>query len=162
MPANTEHEHTLNVRLAELLRRCGLNARQERKQANRRRIDVEIHVGNVKIALEAEQGQNSTKQRDAIADADGRLQQGNADCAIAVCYPDFTAAGDAALTHLAAAYAAHATDLLLPLPQMNECSTRQSLDQAMCTDLDLDPETVATIHRHLAAEPSITAQRYIP
>ena len=86
--ANVEHEHTLNVWLAELLRRRGLNARQERKQANRRRIDVEIHVGNVKIALEAEQGQNSTKQREAIADADGRLQQGNADCAIAVCYPD--------------------------------------------------------------------------
>ena len=86
--ANVEHEHTLNVWLAELLRRRGLNARQERKQANRRRIDVEIHVGNVKIALEAEQGQSSTKKRDAITDADGRLRQGNADCAIAVCYPD--------------------------------------------------------------------------
>ena len=66
--ANVEHEHTLNVWLAELLRRRGLNARQERKQANRKRIDVEIHVGNVKIALEAEQGQSSTKQREAIAD----------------------------------------------------------------------------------------------
>lgn len=49
---------------------------------------MEIHVGNVKIALEAEQGQSSTKQREAIADADRRLRQGNADCAIAVCYPD--------------------------------------------------------------------------
>ena len=86
--ANVEHEHTLNVWLAGLLRRRGLNARQERKQANRRRIDVEIHVGNVKIALEAEQGQSSAKQREAIADADRRLHQGNADCAIAVCYPD--------------------------------------------------------------------------
>ncbi len=85
---NVEHEHTLNVWLAELLRDRGLNARQERKQANRKRIDVEIHVGNVKIALEAEQGQSSTKKRDAIADADGRWRQGNADCAIAVCYPD--------------------------------------------------------------------------
>ena len=86
--ANVEHEHTLNVWLADLLRRRGLNARQERKQANRKRLDVEIHVGNVKIALEAEQGQSSTKQREAIADADRRLHQGNADCAIAVCYPD--------------------------------------------------------------------------
>ena len=86
--ANVEHEHTLNVWLAELLRRRGLDARQERKQANRKRIDVEIHVGNVKIALEAEQGQSSTKKKDAIGDADGRLRQGNADCAIAVCYPD--------------------------------------------------------------------------
>ena len=63
---------------------------------------------------------------------------------------------------IAAAYAAHATDLLLPLPQMNECSTRQALDQAVCTALALDPETVATIRRHLAAEPSITAKRYAP
>lgn len=91
---NVEHEHTLNVWLAELLRDRGLNARQERKQANRKRIDVEIHVGNVKIALEAEQGQSSTKKRDAIADADGRWRQGNADCAIAVCYPDGITARD--------------------------------------------------------------------
>ena len=63
---------------------------------------------------------------------------------------------------LAAAYAAHATDVLLPLPQMNECSTRQALDQAVCTALDLDPETVATIRRHLAAEPSVTGKRYAP
>ncbi len=47
-----------------------------------------------------------------------------------------------------------------PPPQMNECSTRQSLDQAMCTDLDLDPETVATIRRHLTGEPPITTKRY--
>ena len=74
--------------------------------------------------------------------------------------PDFPALGDAALTHLAAAYAAHAEDILLPLPQMNECPTRQALDQAVCTALDLDPETVATIRRHLAAEPSVTGKRY--
>ena len=73
--------------------------------------------------------------------------------------PDFPSLGDAALTHLAAAYAAHATDLLLPLPKMNECSTRQALDQAICTALALDPESVATIRRHLAAEPSITGKR---
>ena len=59
-----------------------------RKQANRKRIDVEIHVGNVKIAREAEQGQNSTKEKEAIGDTDGRLRQRNADFAIAACYPD--------------------------------------------------------------------------
>ncbi len=64
------------------------------------------------------------------------------------------------LTRLAAAYAAHPTDILLPLPQMNECPTRQALDHAVCTALALDPETVATIRRHLAAEPSVTGKRY--
>ena len=36
----------------------------------------------------------------------------------------------------------------------------QALDQAVCTALDLDPETVATIRRQLAAEPSVTGKRY--
>ena len=82
-----EHEHTLNVWLAELLRERGLDARQERMQGGRR-IDVDVRVGPVKIALEAEQGQSDAKKREAVADADRRLEQGLADCAIAVCYPD--------------------------------------------------------------------------
>ena len=82
-----EHEHTLNVWLADLLRQRGLNARQEKMQ-QRKRIDVDIHVGPVKIALEAEQGQTNAKKREAIGDADRRLEQRLADCAIAVCYPD--------------------------------------------------------------------------
>ena len=82
-----EHEHTLNVWLADLLRQRGLNARQERMQGGKR-IDVDIRVGPVKIALEAEQGQTNAKKRDAIEDADRRLKQGLAECAVAVCYPD--------------------------------------------------------------------------
>ena len=82
-----EHEHTLNVWLADLLRRRGLNAQQERMQGGRR-IDVDIRVGPVKIALEAEQGQTNAKKREAIEDADSRLKQGLAECAVAVCYPD--------------------------------------------------------------------------
>ncbi len=86
---SAEHEHTLNVWTAELLRDLhGLDAKQERKQADRKRIDIEIRVGPVKIAFEAEQGQTTAKKREAISDADKRLKQKNADCAIAVCYPD--------------------------------------------------------------------------
>ena len=91
MPAR-EHEHTLNVWLAELLRERGLDARQESAQGGGRRIDVDIRVGPVKIALEAEQGQSAAKKREAIGDADSRLKQGIADCAVAVCYPDGIAA----------------------------------------------------------------------
>ena len=48
-----EHEHTLNVWLADLLRKnYGIDARQEQGQAGGGRIDVEIHIGPVKIALE--------------------------------------------------------------------------------------------------------------
>lgn len=82
-----EHEHTLNVWLSDLLRQRGLNARQERMQGGRR-IDVEVRVGPVRIALEAEQGQTNAKKREAIADADRRLEQGLAECAIAVCHPE--------------------------------------------------------------------------
>lgn len=84
-----EHEHTLNVWLADLLRKNhGIDARQEQKQAGGGRIDVEVRIGPVKIALEAEQGQSPAKKREAIRDADKRLESRNADCAIATCYPD--------------------------------------------------------------------------
>ena len=84
-----EHEHTLNVWMAGLLRDLyGLDARQEQIQAGGLRIDIEVRVGPVKIALEAEQGQSAAKMWEAIGDADRRLEQKNADCAIAVCYPE--------------------------------------------------------------------------
>ena len=84
-----EHEHTLNVWLADLLRKNhGIDARQEQRQAGGGWMDVEVHIGPVKIALEAEQGQSAAKKREAIGDADRKLRRRNADCAIAVCYPD--------------------------------------------------------------------------
>ncbi len=49
---------------------------------------MEVRIGPVKIALEAEQGQGAAKRREAIGDADRKLKRRNADCAIAVCYPD--------------------------------------------------------------------------
>ena len=91
--SSREHEHTLNVWLAGLLRERGLTAQQERILRGRR-IDVDIRVGPVKIALEAEQGQTKAKRREAIQDADRRLEQRLAECAIAVCYPSGITAPD--------------------------------------------------------------------
>ncbi len=85
-----EHEHTLNVWLAAALRKYGLSARAEQIQPGNRRIDVEVRIGPVVVALEAEHGQSPNKQASAIRDADARLQQGLAQCALAVCYPDNT------------------------------------------------------------------------
>ena len=84
---NEEHEQTLNVWLAELLRDRSIDAKQERKQAKGKRVDVDIRLGTVKIALEAKQGQRPNNRRDAIQSADGRFNEANADCAIALCYP---------------------------------------------------------------------------
>ena len=84
------HEHTLNVWLAAALRKYGLHATPERIQPGNRRIDVEVRIGPVVVALEAEHGQSPNKQASAIRDADARLQQGLAQCALAVCYPDNT------------------------------------------------------------------------
>ena len=83
-----EYEGTLNVWLAGHLRKRGLSAREERAQGGGRRIDVEIRIGPVKIALEAEQGQTPNKKAEAIRDADKRLRQRLADCAIALCYAE--------------------------------------------------------------------------
>jgi len=86
-----EHEHTLNVQLAKLLKEYhGLNAKAEQLCEGRRgRIDIEVTIGRVHIAVEAEHGWNSTKEKSAVKDADKRLKDpSNVDCAIAVCYPD--------------------------------------------------------------------------
>ena len=86
--ATREHEQTLNVGLSDELRERGLDAKPEVIHPGNRRIDVEVKIGPARIAVEAEHGQNSAKRREAIVDADARLKQGLADCAVAVCYPD--------------------------------------------------------------------------
>ena len=85
-----EHEHTLNVWLASHLKSHGLAAKQEVKKPGNRRVDIEVKIGPLSIALEAEHGQSSAKKASAIRDADARLKQNLAQCAIAVCYPDDT------------------------------------------------------------------------
>lgn len=87
-----EHEHTVNVALADELKRRGLAATPEVIHPGNRRVDVEVKIGPARIAVEAELGQTSAKQREAIRDADKRLpdRQNLADVAIAVCYPEGT------------------------------------------------------------------------
>ena len=49
---SAEHEHTLNVWTAELLRDLhGLDAKQEQKQADRKRIDIEIRSAPLRLPL---------------------------------------------------------------------------------------------------------------
>ena len=74
--------------------------------------------------------------------------------------PDFSAFGEAAVTQLAAAYDELSHRTLLPLPEMDVCDVRRALDDAVCDALDIDTERVAMIRRNLAAEPSVTGQRY--
>ena len=74
--------------------------------------------------------------------------------------PDFAALGEAAALRLAAEYDAQCEQALLPLPRMDADPARAALDAAVCEALGIDPERVATIRRHLAAEPSVTGRRY--
>lgn len=83
-----KYESTLNTWLAEALRQRGLDAREESGQGGRKRLDVEVRFDQIKIALEAEQGYSTSKKASAIKDADSRLRDDLADCAIAICYPD--------------------------------------------------------------------------
>ena len=78
------------MRLAEELRLRGLNAHAEGIQSGRLRIDVEVRIGPVVVAVEAEHGQGDANRVEAVQDADGRLTQKLAQCAVAVCYPDNT------------------------------------------------------------------------
>ncbi len=98
--ATREWESTLNIRLAAALRSWGLDARPEVMHPGNRRIDVEVHIGPALIAVEAEHGQSPGKRADAIRDAEARLEQGLAQCAVAVCYPDGTTEGSLPDTQL--------------------------------------------------------------
>ena len=88
------HENILNGWLADALREAGLDAEPESGQAGGKRIDVEVRLDGVKVALEAEQGFATNKKASAIKDADGRLPQELADCAIAICYPEGLSTAD--------------------------------------------------------------------
>ena len=74
--------------------------------------------------------------------------------------PDFTTLGADAIAQLAAAYDAHAHDILLPMPQMDNDPVRRALDAAVVSALGLDADLVSTIRRQLASEPSVTGRRY--
>ncbi len=73
--------------------------------------------------------------------------------------PDF-AAVDGAAERLAKAYDAHAKDVFLPLPRMNDCRTRRALDRAVADALGLGAEAVSAIRRSFVEEPSVTGRRY--
>ena len=49
---------------------------------------------------------------------------------------------------------------LAPLPEMDSCHTRITLDAAVADALNLNPDTVEAIRRSLASEPSVTGRRY--
>ncbi len=83
-----KYESALNTWLAAALRERKLEANEESAQGGGKRLDVEIQLNQLTIALEAEQGQAANKRRSAIKDADGRLDDELADCAVAICYPD--------------------------------------------------------------------------
>ena len=74
--------------------------------------------------------------------------------------PNFAALGEPAALRLAAEYDAQCEQALLPLPRMDADPARAALDAAVCEALCIDAERVATIRRHLAAEPSVTGRRY--
>ncbi|MDE2952395.1 MAG: hypothetical protein OXT68_16725 [Chloroflexota bacterium] len=82
------YESTLNTWLAAVLRERGLDSRAESGQGGGKRLDVEIWLDGLKIALEAEQGFSTAKKASAIKDADSRLRDDLADCAVAICYPE--------------------------------------------------------------------------
>ena len=78
--ANTKEE-LLNGALARGLKARGIEAEAELKH-----IDVVVNTGGVRVAIEAKNGHRS--KRNAIRAADGRIKQGRANTAVAVCYPD--------------------------------------------------------------------------
>lgn len=64
------------------------------------------------------------------------------------------------VVQLSAAFNTLHNGILEPLPDMMSCTTRLGLDQAVCDALGLSNDTVSAIRRDLAAEPSVTGNRF--
>lgn len=82
------YESTLNTWLGEALQAHGLNAKPESAQGGGKRLDVEVSYEGITIALEAEQGYSTAKKASALKDADARLRDDLAECAVAICYQE--------------------------------------------------------------------------
>ncbi len=89
MAGSTDHETVLNARLAELLRRIGLDARAEYRQPGSvKQIDVDVNMGSHRVALEAEIDNPKGAWQDAAKRRkEAEAGQVVADRVIAVNYP---------------------------------------------------------------------------
>lgn len=85
--ARHDDEQLLNGELARLLRSQGIPADAEQRERGKK-MDVVATVDGLRVVLEAETGIN--KKRQAIRDADARLEQGLTNLVFAVRYPDGT------------------------------------------------------------------------
>ena len=74
--------------------------------------------------------------------------------------PDYAKIDAQLVGYMADAYDSLCDSPLLPLPQMNDCETRRSLDDVLISALGIDMEIVATIRRELTREPSITGKPF--
>ncbi len=92
MPTHTQEE-LLNNELAKLLTDRDIPSKAERRE-RRKRMDVVADVDGLRVVIEAETGFHRKKQ--AIKDADARLNQGLTTIVFALCYPDSLAQEDVA------------------------------------------------------------------
>lgn len=88
MSAEAALEEVLNTRLADLLKAAGLDAEPEAKLGRGKRVDIMVAVDGHKVALEAKIGHPSLRGGAAKDDAAGRVEEGAAEVALAVCYPE--------------------------------------------------------------------------
>lgn len=88
MPAEAALEEVLNTRLADLLKGAGLDAEPESKLGGGKRVDILVKVNGYRVALEAKIGHPSLRGGAAKDDAAGRVEEGAAEAALAVCYPE--------------------------------------------------------------------------
>ena len=86
MATNDKHEDVHNSRLAELLGSGNITAEFQKKRLGGK-IDVDVTINGIIIALEGKNGWEESSRNKAIKDATGRLQTGKAKAGMGVCYP---------------------------------------------------------------------------
>lgn len=86
MATTDKHEDVHNSRLADLLNSGNIMAEFQKKRLGGK-IDVDVTIDGIVIALEGKNGWEESSRNKAIKDATGRLQTGKAKAGMGVCYP---------------------------------------------------------------------------
>lgn len=81
------NENPLNIRLCDILVEHGIKAEALVKHGSSE-TDIECKIGDYTVAIEAEHGTSTAKKKEAIRDADLKLQRRVCDIAVALVYPE--------------------------------------------------------------------------
>ena len=97
----SKSEDAFSTRLCDFLEENGIESTTQKRTADGKWLDIFCTVDDIAVAIEAKHGTSKIDKKNAIDDADSRLDNNYCDLAVAVCYPsEYQTAKDLREGHL--------------------------------------------------------------